>query len=198
MNRPISKLLRCAIYTRKSTEHNLHVAFTSLDAQREACAAYIQSQAQEGWRRVPKHYEDAGLSGASLQRPALQAMLAEVRARRVEIVLVRASLVRIVQTERHLFTLKRLHSRSMALLALTIIATPAFSESRPAVSECAPTAWSEKGEVNSRLPSGPRWEYDFHAARGGVEGMIMGVSFAAKLRRGSTRTYSAALSPYAR
>ena len=88
MNRPISKLLRCAIYTRKSTEHNLDLAFTSLDAQREACAAYIQSQAQEGWRRVPEHYEDAGLSGALLQRPALQALLAEVRARRVEIVLV--------------------------------------------------------------------------------------------------------------
>ena len=155
MNRPISKLLRCAIYTRKSTEHNLHVAFTSLDAQRVACAAYIQSQELEGWSSVPKHYEDAGLSGASLQRPALQAMLAEVRARRVEIVLVRASLVRIVQTERHLFTLKRLHSRSMALLALTIIATPAFSESRPAVSECAPTAWSEKAKSIAASPAGP-------------------------------------------
>src|SRR5256884_540546 len=88
MNGPVSKLARCAIYTRKSTEHNLDLAFTSLDAQREACAAYIQSQAQEGWRRVPEHYEDAGLSGASLQRPALQALLAEVRARRIDIVLV--------------------------------------------------------------------------------------------------------------
>src|SRR5256884_1452476 len=88
MNGPVNKLLRCAIYTRKSTEHNLDLAFTSLDAQREACAAYIQSQAQEGWRRVPEHYEDAGLSGASLQRPALQALLAEVRARRIDIVLV--------------------------------------------------------------------------------------------------------------
>ena len=72
MNRTLSKLLRCAIYTRKSTEHNLDLAFTSLDAQREACEAYIQSQAQEGWRRVPEHYDDGGLSGASLQRPALR------------------------------------------------------------------------------------------------------------------------------
>ena len=88
MNQPLSKLLRCATYTRKSTEYNLDLAFTSLDAQREACAAYIQSQAQEGWRRVPEHYEDAGLSGASLQRPALQALLADVRARRIDIVLV--------------------------------------------------------------------------------------------------------------
>jgi site-specific DNA recombinase len=88
MNRTLSKLLRCAIYTRKSTEHNLDLAFTSLDAQREACEAYIQSQAQEGWRRVPEHYDDGGLSGASLQRPALQALLAEVRARHIDMVVV--------------------------------------------------------------------------------------------------------------
>jgi site-specific DNA recombinase len=49
MNGPISKFARCAIYTRKSTEHNLDLAFTSLDAQREACEAYIKSQAHEGW-----------------------------------------------------------------------------------------------------------------------------------------------------
>src|SRR6516164_6106181 len=88
MNRTLSKLLRCAIYTRKSTEHNLDLAFTSLDAQREACEAYIQSQAQEGWRRVPEHYDDGGLSGASPQRPALQALLAEVRARHIDMVVV--------------------------------------------------------------------------------------------------------------
>src|SRR6516164_6756214 len=88
MNRTLSKLLRCAIYTRKSTEHNLDLAFTSLDAQREACEAYIQSQAQEGWRRVPEHYDDGGLSGASLRRPALQALLAEVRARHIDMVVV--------------------------------------------------------------------------------------------------------------
>ena len=82
------KLLRCAIYTRKSTEHNLDLAFTSLDAQREACQAYIRSQAGEGWRLVPDHYDDGGLSGASLDRPALQALLAAVRARKVDVVVV--------------------------------------------------------------------------------------------------------------
>jgi site-specific DNA recombinase len=51
MNGPVSKLARCAIYTRKSTEYNLELAFNSLDAQREACEAYIKSQAHEGWRR---------------------------------------------------------------------------------------------------------------------------------------------------
>ena len=75
MNRPISKLLRCAIYTRKSTEHNLDLAFTSLDAQREACEAYVRSQQHEGWRLLPERYDDGGLSGASLARPALQALL---------------------------------------------------------------------------------------------------------------------------
>jgi DNA invertase Pin-like site-specific DNA recombinase len=69
------KLSRCAIYTRKSTEHNLDLAFNSLDAQREACEAYIKSQMHEGWRLIPHRFDDGGLSGASLERPALQALL---------------------------------------------------------------------------------------------------------------------------
>jgi site-specific DNA recombinase len=72
MNGPIGKLARCAIYTRKSTEYNLELAFNSLDAQREACEAYINSQAHEGWRLIPGRYDD----GAS----ALQQLLADVRA----------------------------------------------------------------------------------------------------------------------
>jgi site-specific DNA recombinase len=79
---------RCAIYTRKSTEHNLDLEFNSLDAQREACEAYIKSQAHEGWRLIPEHYDDGGLSGASLDRPALQNLLADVRAGKVTIVVV--------------------------------------------------------------------------------------------------------------
>jgi site-specific DNA recombinase len=69
MNGPVSKLARCAIYTRKSTEHNLDLAFNSLDAQREACEAYIKSQAHESWRLIPDRYDDAAFSGASLNRP---------------------------------------------------------------------------------------------------------------------------------
>jgi DNA invertase Pin-like site-specific DNA recombinase len=88
MNGPISKLCRCAIYTRKSTEHNLDLAFNSLDAQREACEAYIKSQAPEGWRLYPGHYDDGAYSGASLVRPALQALLADVQSRKVDIVVV--------------------------------------------------------------------------------------------------------------
>ena len=82
------KLFRCAIYTRKSTEHNLDLEFNSLDAQREACEAYIKSQAHEGWRAIPDHYDDGGLSGASLDRPALQTLLADIRARKIDIVVV--------------------------------------------------------------------------------------------------------------
>src|SRR3984893_15984257 len=79
---------RCAIYTRKSTEHNLDLEFNSLDAQREACEAYIKSQAHEGWRLVPDRYDDGGLSGASLDRAALQKLLADVRAGKITIVVV--------------------------------------------------------------------------------------------------------------
>src|SRR3989475_10689660 len=88
MNAPVSKLARCAIYTRKSSEHNLDLAFNSLDAQREACEAYIKSQAHEGWRLIPARYDDGAFSGASLDRPALQKLLAEVREGRIDVVLV--------------------------------------------------------------------------------------------------------------
>jgi uncharacterized membrane protein len=87
MNGPASKLARCAIYTRKSTQHNLELAFNSLDAQREACEAYIKSQAHEGWRLIPDRYDDGAFSGASLERPALQQLLADVGAGKIDIVL---------------------------------------------------------------------------------------------------------------
>jgi site-specific DNA recombinase len=82
------KSLRCAIYTRKSTEHNLDLAFNSLDAQREACEAYVKSQAHEGWRLLPEHYDDGGLSGASLDRPALQLLLNQVKQGTVDVIVV--------------------------------------------------------------------------------------------------------------
>ena len=84
----IKKLLRCAIYTRKSTEHNLDLEFNSLDAQREACEAYIKSQSQEGWQLIPTAFDDGGISGASLNRPALQLLLEDIRAGRVDTVVV--------------------------------------------------------------------------------------------------------------
>jgi hypothetical protein len=70
---------RCAVYTRKSTEHNLDLAFTSLDAQREACEAYIRSQAGEGWRLVPNHYDDGGIR--RFARPARRRAGAQDRCR---------------------------------------------------------------------------------------------------------------------
>jgi DNA invertase Pin-like site-specific DNA recombinase len=82
------KVCRCAVYTRKSTEYGLEQDFNSLDAQREACEAYIKSQAHEGWRLLPGHYDDGGVSGATLERPALQALLADVRARKVDVIVV--------------------------------------------------------------------------------------------------------------
>src|SRR5438034_9958899 len=88
MNGPIGKPARCAIYTRKSTEYNLELAFNSLDAQREACEAYIKSQAHEGWRLIPARYDDGAFSGASLDRPALQQLLADIRSGKIDTVLV--------------------------------------------------------------------------------------------------------------
>ena len=81
-------ILRCAIYTRKSSEEGLDQAFNSLHAQREACEAYIKSQAQEGWTALPALYDDGGFSGGNIDRPALQRLLADIDAGRVDTVVV--------------------------------------------------------------------------------------------------------------
>ena len=88
MSRPGGKIIRCAIYTRKSTEEGLEQDFNSLDAQHEACTAYILSQKAEGWKALPDHYDDGGLSGGSMERPALQRLLADVAAHHVDVVVV--------------------------------------------------------------------------------------------------------------
>ena len=80
--------IRCAIYTRKSSEEGLEQEFNSLQAQREACEAFIKSQRHEGWVCLPDGYDDGGLSGATMERPALQRLLAEIQAGRVDIVVV--------------------------------------------------------------------------------------------------------------
>jgi DNA invertase Pin-like site-specific DNA recombinase len=79
---------RCAVYTRKSTEEGLDRAFNTLDAQREACEAFIASQRAEGWTLVPDRYDDGGFSGGSLDRPALQRLLADIEAGLVDVVVV--------------------------------------------------------------------------------------------------------------
>jgi site-specific DNA recombinase len=82
------KKVRCAIYTRKSSDEGLEQSFNSLNAQREACSAYILSQASEGWVEVAGHYDDGGLSGGTLERPALQRLLTEVAAGGIDIIVV--------------------------------------------------------------------------------------------------------------
>ena len=83
-----TKVLRCAIYTRVSTDHGLDQDFNSLDAQREACEAYIRSQTHEGWTLVRDRFDDGGFSGGSLERPALTKLLAQVDAGRVDVIVV--------------------------------------------------------------------------------------------------------------
>src|SRR5690606_3430657 len=85
--KPIRKL-RCAVYTRKSTEEGLEMEFNSLDAQREACEAYIASQKPEGWVLYPESYDDGGFSGGTLDRPALKRLLADIEDGRIDVVVV--------------------------------------------------------------------------------------------------------------
>jgi hypothetical protein len=89
MKTPTSKpALRCAIYTRVSTDARLEQEFNSLDAQREASEAYIKSQTHESWSLVRARYDDGGFSGGSMERPALQKLLLEVQAKRIDVIVV--------------------------------------------------------------------------------------------------------------
>jgi len=88
MERAKASIRRCAIYTRKSSEEGLEQDFNSLHAQREACEAFIKSQAGEGWRFVKTAYDDGGLSGGTMERPALQRLLADVNQGAIDVVMV--------------------------------------------------------------------------------------------------------------
>lgn len=84
----MNEVRRCAIYTRKSSEEGLEQGFNSLDAQREACAAYVLSQAGEGWSAVPTIYDDGGFSGGNIERPAMQALMTDIRRGLIDVVVV--------------------------------------------------------------------------------------------------------------
>jgi site-specific DNA recombinase len=88
MKKPIVRKLRCAVYTRKSSEEGLDMEFNSLDAQRESCEAYVASQRPEGWVLVPDRYDDGGFSGGTLERPALQRLLVDIESAKVDVVVV--------------------------------------------------------------------------------------------------------------
>ena len=88
MKNGTTKSVRCAIYTRVSTDHGLEQDFNSLDAQHDAAQAYIRSQAHAGWTLIRSRYDDGGYSGGSTERPALQRLLADVRAREVDVIVV--------------------------------------------------------------------------------------------------------------
>jgi hypothetical protein len=87
MTKP-TKRVRCAVYTRVSTEYGLDQEFNSLDAQHEAAEAYVRSQAHDGWTLIRTRYDDGGYSGGSTDRPSLQRLLADIRDRRIDIVVV--------------------------------------------------------------------------------------------------------------
>lgn len=86
--KPDRQTVRCAIYTRKSTEEGLDQEFNSLDAQREAGEAFIRSQAAEGWIALPEKYDDGGFTGGNMDRPALRQLLADVDAGMVDCIVV--------------------------------------------------------------------------------------------------------------
>ena len=117
--------VRCAIYTRKSSEEGLEQGFNTLDAQFEACAAYVASQKHEGWKLVRDRYDDGGFSGGNTDRPALQRLLAEVDAGRVSMIVV----YKIDRLTRSLADFARLVERLEAKGCSFVSVTQAFNTS---------------------------------------------------------------------
>ena len=122
MTRP---MVRCAIYTRKSSDEGLDQDFNSLDAQAEACAAYIASQRHEGWKMLPARYDDGGISGGTLERPALQRLMADIDAGRVDMVVV----YKIDRLTRSLADFAKLVERLEAARCSFVSVTQAFNTS---------------------------------------------------------------------
>ncbi len=117
------KSLRCAIYTRKSTEEGLEQDFNSLHAQREACVAYIASQAGEGWKLLPAHYDDGGYSGGSMERPGLEQLLSDIDRGGIDIVVV----YKVDRLTRSLADFARIVERFEAKGASFVSVTQAFN-----------------------------------------------------------------------
>lgn len=117
--------IRCAIYTRKSSEEGLDQDFNSLDAQHEACAAYIASQKHEGWKMLPARYDDGGISGGTLDRPALQRLIADIDAGRIDMVVV----YKIDRLTRSLADFAKLVERLDAAACSFVSVTQAFNTS---------------------------------------------------------------------
>jgi site-specific DNA recombinase len=120
-----AKTIRCAIYTRKSSEEGLEQEFNSLDAQHEACLAYIASQRHEGWKLIPDRFDDGGLSGGTMDRPGLQRLLAEIDAGRIGMVVV----YKIDRLTRSLADFARLVERLEAKGCSFVSVTQAFNTS---------------------------------------------------------------------
>ncbi|CUH39100.1 DNA-invertase hin [Jannaschia seosinensis] len=122
MSRPV---IRCAIYTRKSTDEGLDQDFNSLDAQHEACAAYIASQRHEGWKMLPARYDDGGISGGTLERPGLRRLMADIDAGRIDMVVV----YKIDRLTRSLADFAKLVERLEAASCSFVSVTQAFNTS---------------------------------------------------------------------
>lgn len=141
---------RCAIYTRKSTEHGLDQEFNSLDAQREACEAYIKSQSFQGWKALPQQYNDPAFSGGNLDRPAVKRLLADIEAGKIDVVVV--------------YKIDRL-TRSLADFAKLVVAFDAKSVSFVAVTQQFNTTTSMGRRTLNVLLSFAQFERELSAER---------------------------------
>src|SRR5262249_16718505 len=122
-----AKKRRCAIYTRKSTEHGLDQVFTSLDAQRDSCESYVRSRSHEGWQVLPDRYEDGGYTGKDTDRPAFQRLMAVVAPGHIDVIVV----YKLDRLTRSVLDFARLMERLDKAGAAFVSITESFSTADP-------------------------------------------------------------------
>jgi site-specific DNA recombinase len=169
MKKPPPKPVRCAIYTRVSTDQGLEQDFNSLDNQRESAEAYIKSQAHEGWRCLPAQYNDGGFSGATLERPALRKLLDDVTAHLIDVVVVYkvdritrsladfAKLVELFdQHEVSFVSVTQAFNTTTSMGRLTLMPIPSSAKQRIGKLEQARFQWRNREHHGIRLFRPPR------------------------------------------
>ena len=151
MNSELKPAIRCAIYTRKSSEEGLEQSFNSLDAQRESCEAFIGSQRHEGWKTLPARYDDGGFSGGNMDRPGLKRLLQDVEAGKVNVIVV--------------YKIDRL-TRSLADFA-KIVETESFTLAARALGlDCGPMGGFDRSGVDKEFFAGTAIKSNFLCAMG--------------------------------
>ncbi|HEX5233963.1 MAG TPA: recombinase family protein [Silvibacterium sp.] len=157
----MNQRIRCAIYTRKSTDEGLERTFNSLDAQREACESYIKSQQHQGWQAISTQYDDGNYSGGNMERPALRQIMADIEAGKVGVgwlffgIAATAGVEAYLSTPSGQWSASTFTSAAGASISNSISSIKSFFSSKSSSSNPAPATGQQASQGGQNNPTGP-------------------------------------------